>query len=505
MRTLRHTITAYSYMNMKKSQPMKKIFLLIPLSILCWSCATESPIVPDNSREVEIKFTASDVLTRGSIAAERTIHTVDILVFDGEGLSTDNAKFLYTSHAWEREEDLYRAVLKVIDKDLDVYFAINARNVILAAGLTADMTWSTVRQLLVLQNPDQIDLVRNGLPMWGYEYDIALSANNTYEFGQNSEGRVRLFRAVASTDVEVTADNFTLSKGHIVYGADKGLLAFDPGKITEKTGGQFVFTDPVVPNGMTTNKEWAKSTTSANSVQNVLYFYENDTPVGGHKETKVVLEGKWSGSTKSNNTFYPLAFRNMVTEAKMDVIRNRKFVIVITNVNGDGYDSLDDAKDAEAMNIVYEVVPWEEWNDEIRVGNQYLSLGRDRNADRSRAAVLYRNATSTDRIQFETNVPLGDIEMTLTENPTEEDFENDGSVENEFFKVDIQTDSEGVTWFVFTALKDYEAGETPEEANPSVLSVQVGLINIQIDVWQQDASQKDWNDGPNKDQPLQGL
>ncbi len=36
---------------------------------------------------------------------------------------------------------------------------------------------------------------------------------------------------------------------------------------------------------------------------------------------------------------------------KKQVIRNNKYSIVVTNVNGDGYESLEDAKKADDVNV----------------------------------------------------------------------------------------------------------------------------------------------------------
>lgn len=466
---------------------MKYIYLLFLPVLMLIACKKDQSVVvlKDGEAEVEMKF--PDLMqTRAPIASEDAIYTVDLLVFDASDASNEGeAEYLYSRYAWLKSGSTYRAVLKEGEK-LNVYFAINARSLIdamnsdMASGTT--YTYADVKEMLVMStSPDQISLT-NGLPMWG----MALNRTIT-DAATNNLGTIKLLRSVASTDITITASDFTLAKGHIVYGADKGYFPYSSTNVST----DFQTLLPEAPGTITTIKEWNSTPTVANQINNVFYMYENDADgTGTKKQTKVILEGVWTGTGGSGRTtFYPLAFRDPVSNAKHKVKRNFKYVIVITSVNGDGFGTLDEAKDAEDVNMDYEIIEWNQNNDgDIHIdGTKYFSIS-------SKSAVLSSQTGAVSELVFKTNYALGDILMKYNESDT---GVADVIDTHNRFKVEVLTktvDGNTYTCFQITAKQGYGTSD-----NPATLIVTVGRIKFVIDMKQ---VQNKWELGGDLDNDL---
>ena len=470
---------------------MRKILpFLIAFSTLLGACRKTSIQKPEfnaDGRDVELRFSTTDITTRSGDASESEINTVDILVFDGA-----NQTFKYRRYAWQRYGSLYGATLK-IGTNQDLYFAVNARSIIDNASLTEGMSWSEAQKALVMENPQSFNLsaTNNGLPMWGYVLNQTIN-DAPSNSSSNYLGVIKLLRSVAAVELTVSDATFTLKEGSIVYGADKGLLAFAPANAsTPDIQGNFRTNALEIPAGMTVSKTWKRTPpTGSNQLKHVFYMYENDNL---SKHTKIILEGECGGSSKGA-TFYPLSLRNPNTNNKLPVKRNTKFIIVVTKVNGDGYVTWEEARDAEEANMDYEVIEWDGVFDESIIINdsQYVSLqrsGNDNNVDR--AAILYRAVGSTDAIVFDTNIPLNNFEMKLNNGGSFLNPNNKTLIANNRFSVEIKTVN-NINFFEFTALQNY-AGNASD--NPSALTVRAGRIEFNITILQRDADPTDWTDG----------
>jgi hypothetical protein len=304
--------------------------------------------------------------------ADQALHSLDLLVFDGKDKSLDDATFLYSRTAYTSGGSSYQAVLLQADS-LDVYFAVNAHTLATNGSITEGMTWSAVKELFTL-NTDPATLAANidnqGLPMWGMYKGLCIDKGSAYK----NIGTISLVRAVALADVTVSDATFTLSQGWIADAVTTGYLPFS--EANRSAAGSNVFDKPDVPVSPV-YKDWKYDVpTGGLSIANQLYMYENDvTP----RPSKLILAGKWGESQKTDSTFYPLAF--VATDnasAVRAVTRNTKFYIVITKVNGDGYNTLEEAKKGEPQNMDYQVVDWDQQQDgDILVdGTKYLILDK---------------------------------------------------------------------------------------------------------------------------------
>lgn len=455
--------------------------------------------------EIEMAFTRPLTYASGDETnEEKAIKTLDLLVFQrqGTGGSADDALFVEKRNAWLKSGSTskYNSVIRIGDH-LDIYFVVNQRTLTgdletngdLEAGAT---TYAEAREKLVLENPEELgtNLSSNGLPMWGYLADQTI-ADQTY----TNLGTVKLLRAVASADITVAAPNFTLGKGHVVFGADKGYLPFTPANIDATDN----VTNPEIPTGMVATTDWSytgTTSTSPQAIDNQFYMYENDAPAvtgTGRRSTKVVLEGVYTGPGGSGNTtFYPLSFKDPASNNKLQVKRNWKYVLIVTKVNGDGYPTLETAKDGEDLNMEYQVIPWNgNEDDDIQViGSKYI-------ANYPRAVELYRPATSVKKFVMMSNFAIGDFELELDNGGDLPDPADKTEIENARFNVKLNAGANPEEFeFTVTTLLDYDPAAAD---NPSVLKVTVGgIVWFEVIISQANETPVDWIDGGNQDNDL---
>ena len=415
-------------------------------------------------REVEI------MLTRAGEVTDRGVATIDVLVFDGAGTNTDNAKFLYSTHAWNRSASTYTSVLK-LGTELDIYFAVNARSVVSGAALVAGTTtWAQARQMLEMTTSSDLYTVgetnSTGLPMWGKVLDATIA-----DSPKNSLGTVELTRAVASVDVEIqtgASADFTLEKSYIAFAADRGYLSDG------------------IPASMDASQTLEFTPSAAGKVMDKMFIYENDAPVNtARRSTKLILAGRFRGG---EITFYPLSLRRQDAltgdYVKGPVQRNMKFFVSISRIHDDGYPSLGAAMEGEDVNVEFVVIGWLSAGetDIIVDGTNWVSIGR-------KMADVRREIGSTDWIDFSTNVPLGDFSMTLTDGALP-DPNVKTTIENDRFGVTLTDEGDGKMRLTFTARQTYG---TP--LNPSVMTLTAGRIRFDIHIRQIDENPGDWIDG----------
>jgi hypothetical protein len=536
---------------------MKKIFILVSAIALFTACQKE--VSRDGSAPVQIRISTGSSLggakTRANDYADNAVVRVDVLVFDNSATPTNHldAELVEIRYAYKKSggSDIYSTTLKA-GSNLDLYFAINAQQIIEDADLTvkntatstAGDTWEDVLEALIMTPADMINRPEYGLPMWGYRYGETINQNAA----NNNFGTVYMTRAVASADIEISATNFTLLEASAEYVTDKGYLGYlvdadnlkakDDDKnfidLTNlnKPNAHYWLISPNIPTDATTgtspndyrvahtlNKTTGTVGYDGNNSLNRLYFFENDgpnsetAPTNGRQYTKIVLKGIWDDpdvAVDTKETYYPLAFRNRnengdLINERVDVIRNRKFEFSISNVNGHGYDNPEDAKKGGDLNMKYEVIAWDEWEDtDLVVGSdsRWISFSPSRNKTEVKQASLYRNATSTDEISFTTNYDPEEFALTLSDSGAEVTLTADeeaagvlAKVANAHYEITLvylgdNAADEAMGKFIFTAKHDY-VSSTPE----SVLTVSNAYVKFLLRVDQENATPEDWIDG----------
>ncbi|MDR0961320.1 MAG: hypothetical protein LBM62_02005 [Mediterranea sp.] len=465
-----------------------KLFLFITFVAAAFlaSCSNDDEVRGLRADECEVELQLASVYRSANTraVADEEVKTLDILVFDGNGVSTDSATFLYSRVAWLKSDGAtYQAIIKKAD-GLDLYFAVNAHALVTSGKLTEDMTWSAAKQALTLASPATLgtNMATAGLPMWGEAPNVNVNTDATYQ----NLGTIKLVRAVASADVSVTKTNFTLQEGWIANAVDKGFLPYDAANMS--AAASFLFNKADMPAAVTFS-DWSYTVPTGDSaIVDKFYMYENDSIVN----TKVILKGLYTGTDgKGTATYYPLAFKDPADATKKRAAtRNTKFHIVITKVNADGYNTIEEAKNGEEVNMEYDVVEWDEsspgdiWVD----GPKYFSVDQ-----RWNDVHVASYAGGVVDLEFQTNYDIDDIAMKL--NATDAGVTNDTLKTDRFAILKVERpDSQGVMhhYFRIITLKDYDENATD---NPQDFIIDVnGKLSFTMKVTQ-DYGTDGWFDG----------
>lgn len=464
------------------------------------SCSRDhSEIGGISAGEVEVALnivTATQHSTRAVIADESKINNLYVLVFDASSaeaqLDEQKAKYLYCRHAWLTGTDTYHTVLKT-GAGLNLYFAANAGSLIQDSEINAGDTYETVRGKLLLENPAQT--LCDNIPMWGIALGKTIAESDT----RVNLGTIRLLRSVASADISIIDKTFVFEQAHIVYAVTKGYLPHLNSNLTPE--GQIAILE--VPASAAYDFSWSATPTVNSSgdasVENKFYMFENDaTASTAHHYTKLIVEGKFNGHS---STFYPLAFRKDNDNKKIQAARNRKFMINVIKVNGDGYPSIDEAKEAEDVNMAYDVIEWDENEESYLIidGPNFVSFPS------GKKAILSDQKNTDTRVYFSTNALTwnGGTPTNLTMS-----FASDltgGTTSDRLFNdrfnvqlVQDATDPSGEAYyFLITTKADYT--DNTKGSRTATLYLRFGRIQFHIHMEQ---VPNNWNSGNDIDADL---
>ncbi|MDR0962481.1 MAG: hypothetical protein LBM62_08005 [Mediterranea sp.] len=453
-------------------------------AMLLASCSDGDQPVGRSAEECEVSMQLSTGHTQTRAADDEEVKSIDILVFNGKDLDVDNATFEYSRVAWKKDDGSYQSTL-LQASELDLYFAVNVHD--LVQSLTEGMKWSEAKEKLQLTDPDKLgtEIASKGLPMWGMLLNKSIGTGASYQ----NLGKINLIRAVASTDLAITASDFTLTGWYIADGTGKGYLAYNPAYMDATNK----FFTPEIPAGIT-YQDWTAVAPTDPTAAWRFYMYENGSST---TNTKVILQGSWSGSTINGDTYYPLAFRDPTDHTKKrDVTRNSKFIITVTNVNGDGFESLEDAKKGEETNLDYEVIAWDEdtQGDIFVDGSHWFSIDTRRND-----VSMPRSKDAVASLRFVTAASdLTAIKMKLSDTDLGENLLLDTHPR---FKLErtTRTDASGTEFncFLITTKKDYQAGEA--DLSATFIITVANRIKFEIHVTQVDGADDDWDGGYSND------
>jgi hypothetical protein len=207
--------------------------------------------------------------------------------------------------------------------------------------------------------------------------------------------------------------------------------------------------------------------------------------------TAIVVGGYYDGS--ATETFYRLDFS--VDEKLVNILRNHLYLFSISSVSGPGYSDPGTAYENQSMNMTVNIYDWTETDmKEIFLdGTNYVKLGASGNYDGDeRESLVYRGIGSQDAIEIDTNIPLDQFTLTLDNGGALPDEEDPSVIENERFRAELVTGDDGKTYFVFTALAEYDPAATD---NPSLLTIANGRIKFEITIRQAETDPADWGDG----------
>jgi hypothetical protein len=483
----------------------------------------------------QVETLATRVSETGTIT-ENKIEDIYVLVFDetSEELVYKGAARDLTPVGTYHESIGFKATLPV-GKSYDFVILANAESLLtdISIGQTPAVTKSNVEALEVgftsENSEDNKWKTVTAIPMWGDLNGLTLSSSSDVTFN--------LTRMLARISVEYApsgsaADNFFMTAIRYYNYNTSGMVVPATNNMTG-SGDERYATTPTLPTDPGTELgEYVEYTTITDGkvCNNLIYVFENENRGEYNDENDewidnpcLVVGGKYDSNgdgdfDDESVTWYRVDFikKEENGDEWFSLLRNFSYNVMITSVSGDGYGDSDTALESVPMNMEVGVIDWNDAQigDITADGPNWLSLGNSRNEEARKAASLYRNATSTDEIEFTTNIPLDKFTMELTydENAEEEPVQEEPATEeaeagmvskihNSFYEIAIIEGEiiDGVLHgkFVFTALNDYSA------LNPiSTLVVSSGRIRYEIRISQKDSDPQDWNDGGNQDKEL---
>jgi len=474
-------------------------------------------------------YSAAPTTTRAlTVADENAVSNINVLVFNNTGklaadiIAAENVNISAgSSTAGMSGEGTFTARLPKSANATDTYTVVvlaNADYQILSSlgGFTLAAVEATIPSLAYADIMAAIRGAITGpmytvgavyMPMWGESVPVELQPGV-------SIAPIVLMRAIARIDVAVAETIlpalFELTSVYVIR-ANK-TYAVVPSADNRGTG---TVTAPTIPNTALSDKFtlaesqslFAYNVTGGNSLVRTIYTPEANVVMGGtsgdtnHTDRMaLVVGGKYNGST--TETFYRLDF--IREGALLNVLRNYIYSFAIVSVTGAGYTSVETAYNSAAMNMEAKIYDWNDGDtDDIFIdGPDFLTLRASDNSrefeDReTRMAVVYRNANSTDKINFHTNIPFSEFTLALNNGGALPDSGNPLLIENSRFRAEIKTGTGGETFFEFTALQDHDPGATD---NPSVLTVTTKRITFTITIVQRTNEKNDWIDGGDIDQ-----
>jgi len=224
-------------------------------------------------------------------------------------------------------------------------------------------------------------------------------------------------------------------------------------------------------------------------------MFDNDTDKTKNRaRTRLVVGGFYKGNTKE--TYYPLDFVGKDENDRsylLDVMRNHKYIIEVTGVNGAGWETPDEAAGSASVNMDYNVIDWNDSRDEniIIDGPDYLSVER-------RSVTLYKEAGSSKGLTMSTNVPVEKINMAFAQNegtPVVNSNNVTIGTQNAHYKAELIFDeNDTITNLQITALQPYDAGYASE-----ILTLTVGRIEFSVTIRRVNSPETGWDNGGNED------
>jgi len=442
----------------------------------------------NGEQEVEMALYTPLTYTRAddSEDPETEIKELDLVV-------CKDGKYLYTRPAYKSSYAKFRSILK-IDSDVTICFFANCRDLLAeyADIFREGEEWEDIYPNLIDNHPDRLTNNAGYLPMWGQLETVTVADQKV-----NDLGTVTLLRSVAAAEVLFTLQNneFVLKEGYVYYAADQGYIVPSGGNLVKENGELTGVLLPECPSAMQTGLRLEVKNLQKNSIQQSFYFYDNDVVSTGEikrRQTRLVVGGYFNGETKM--TYYPLDFKYEGSIVKP--IRNQKYRIIVTAVNSEGWESPGEAAEAAAVNMDYDVIPWDEYTDDhIGIdGTDYLSLQK-------KTVELFREAGSAVQIYMHTTYESTKLNLDFVESYNGTVQREAGKIWNDRFEVEVVTDAQGeVSGLLFTALENYNPSDVL--SNKQTLKLTAGRIRFDITITQLNYNSNDWNDGGDEERVL---
>ena len=371
---------------------------LFSLSLFFTGCLRDEyvPCPSDILLELRLPRASSPATYAMTNIDETTVTKIDVLVFTEGG--TDET-FLYATEAVAVTNDpgnltkTFKVTLLPSDglKRQRIVLLANLPQNIAAYGITEGMTKTESMELLVFATPTKWDASTGSpvyLPMWGESPKVSHVNNKTTG---ESFGSISLLRSVARIDVGLNinisglgdlpqgfADNlFKISDVRVYNSSDRGLIA--PNSAAGFTG-QYV-TNPTILAGTTTNSYLPyQNNVALNGFIREIYVSEYKNKGISDDNLFFLLVGGFytapgSAANTTKKTWYRVDFYDrsqpVPDNARFDILRNHRYIVNITSVDGEGFDDPAEAAKTRTLKMTADVIPWNlEWSN-VELGISY--------------------------------------------------------------------------------------------------------------------------------------
>lgn len=397
---------------------MKKLNIFLVALLVLFSCTSEIDIEPKiinpTLEEGEVIFRMqmpghkSPVVYAASESDENQIAELDILAFAKQSVGIDTLAYRILVDASSitdvsgttngNKKDI-KVKLKRNDSDLKIVLIANARAVLDGASIQPGDKLDDVFDKLVYDfsgkwATDPMTLI----PMWGQTDYVSIK--NPIATDPIS---ITLLRSVAKVDVGVDVygdpalgfgKRFKLNHIYVYNANDKGAIIPD---MTDAGLADNKVTKPNVPSAaqpIETFQEYVLPT-GENTLFNEIYLPESNSAAA--KPTCLIIGGTYDGGVE---TFYRVDFVNKNDE-KLDLLRNYRFLVNITDVARDGFATKEEAAKAKSSHITYSLSVFNEDINSIVYNGQY-GLGVN-----TSKVVLDWEASAGNSITVATDYPDG--------------------------------------------------------------------------------------------------
>lgn len=283
------------------------------------------------------------VETRLTEAQEKAVNTLHVLVFD------KNNKFKYASKG-NNSDGIF--TVKLTRGMHNLMFLANAETILSSIypdGIPANTTKAEVEAALVLTQSGKWSA--SDLPMWGNLPTVDVKNDQNYS--------VTLYRMHAAIDVTNSASTFALSNVYLYQASIKGRLApaYDNSTIWHSDGYATAPTSPSSGYGSTSAQQ--SYTVSNNACKNQIY-----TPEAAQGIAYLIVRGTY----KSTQYYYKIDLGTITassdpeqsaTVSYLPLLRNHRYTVNITGVNGPGHAAIKDAQESKS-NLQTTITAWNE-------------------------------------------------------------------------------------------------------------------------------------------------
>jgi hypothetical protein len=363
---------------------------------------TPNPYPGDNEGELQdlsIQLNVPDEVNNPTqlrsigIDQEKAIKTVDVLAFRVE---SDGEKFDYYAKSSMENSNTVNIIAWTGSYQQRFVVITNAHEQVQAL-FDSEVSWKGWEKGAMLDSLEFTLSAGNqwkaidannymAFPMWGES-----GAATVTKLTKQLEGKVSLLRMVAKINVELTGINAT-SKSELIkkfklnsvrlYNTNtKGRIVPNSAKAVNIPKDSEKYLGPV---------EYLN--TSAVSVKDSIYLFETAAVdfVGkfenSSEATCLVIGGYYYDPTNVKNpgnpnvqTYYRVDFLNEAKTANLNILRNHRYEVNITDVLGIGYDTPEEAFAAKAVNMEVDILDWKDggMDNVVLDGQFFLSVSQD--------------------------------------------------------------------------------------------------------------------------------